>query len=180
MISKYSHKHLIWIDLEKPDEKEIIHIFEEQYIPEYIKDMYLSNLKNDKMYSDENYIFVCLPFLHENNLPESRLVLIATDDFIISVHKEKTSVLNDFFKEIELYIISNDKLIIDNNKLLLTYLIKNLYINSEKQLVETESTVSDYHRNIISAKKKNKVLKVLLFISLGVIILLSIYAFINI
>ncbi len=142
MISKYSHKQLVWIDLQNPTNEEIVHILEEYEIPEYIKNM------------DS-------PFC-------------VSDDFIISFHDEPTTVLGQFFKEIELSIVSNDKLIIDNNRLLFTYLLKSLYVNSERQLIINESMVKNYQKNIIKINKKNMTLKVLSFILLGAIILISI------
>lgn len=177
MISKYSHKQLIWIDLEKPTLEEIHHILEEYSIPEYIKNMFKSDIGYDKIYSDHDYIFVCLPFLHENNSSENQLIFIVTDDFIISIHDEPTTILRDYFKEIELNIISDNKLVIDNNRLLITYIIKNLYVNLEKQLVMTESMVKNYQKHIFKINKKNKNLKVLSFILLGAIIIISIYVF---
>jgi len=178
MISKYTHKQLVWIDLEKPTQEEIAHIFEEYSIASYIQTMYISDIMNDKIYSDYDYIFICLPFLHENNSPESRLVFIVTDDYIISIHNETTTVLKDYFKEIELNIISDNKLVIDNNRLLLTYILKSLYMNSEKQLIMIESIVKNYQKHITKVDKKNKKLKILSFLLLGVIILISIYALI--
>jgi Mg2+ and Co2+ transporter CorA len=174
MISKYSHKQLVWIDLENPTNEEIVHILEEYEIPEYIKNMFKTELGRDAMYSDYDYIFVCLPFLSEKNTIESRLIFIVSDDFIISFHDEPTTVLGQFFKEVELSIVSNDKLIIDNNRLLFTYLLKSLYVNSERQLIMNESMVKNYQKNIIKINKKNMTLKVLSFILLGAIILISI------
>ncbi len=180
MISKYSHKELIWIDLEKSNNEELEHVFEEYTIPEYIKDMFKIESDDDKIYSDHNYIFAQLPLLSQNNTSGDKLIFIVHDDFIISTHSRPTNYLVEFFKEIELNIISNNKLIIDNNRLLFTYILKSLYTNSEKQLITFDSIAKNYQKSISKITKKLKLFKTLFFVLLSAIILILIYVFSNI
>lgn len=180
MLSKYSHKQLTWIDIEKPNNEELEYVLEEYFIPDYIKDMLKDEEGEDKIYSDHDYIFTQLPFLSSDNLPSDKITFIVSDDFIISIHNNPTNYLTNFFKEIELYIINNDKLTINNNKLLFVYLLKSLYLNSEKQLITFESIARNYHKNSIKISKKLKLFKTLFFILLGAIILILIYVFNNI
>lgn len=180
MLSKYSHKQLTWIDLEKPNNEELEHVFEEFTIPEYIKDMSKIESDDDEIYSDYDYIFARLPFLSQDNTSGDKLIFIINDDFIISIHNRPTNYLAEFFKEIELNIIINNKLIINNNKLLFTYLLKNLYTNSEKQLIAFDSIANNYQKNNIKISKKVKQYKTLFFALLSAIILILIYVFSNI
>ena len=180
MLSKYNHKELTWIDLEKPNNEELEYVLEEYSIPDYIKDMFKMKDDDDKIYSDHNYIYAQLPFLSLNNLPSDKLIFIVSDDFIIIIHNKPTTYLAEFFKEIELNIISNSKLIIDNNRLLFTYLLKSLYTNSEKQLITFETIAKNYQRNNIIISKKLKLFKTLFFVLLSAIILILIYVFIYI
>ncbi len=180
MLSKYSHKDLTWVDLEKPNNEELEYVLEEYSIPEYIKDMLKTKTRDDKMYSDYDYIFAQVPFLSLGNSSEDKLIFIVNDDFIISIHNKTTNYLSEFFKEIELNIISNNKLIIDNNRLLFTYLLRSLYSNSEKQLITFDSIAKNYQKNNIKISKKVKIYKTLFFVLLSAIILILIYVFSNI
>lgn len=179
MISKYSHKQLIWIDLEKPNTKELEYVLEEYFIPDYIKNMLKIKEVEDKIYSDNEYIFTQLPFLSLDNLPSDNLTFIVNNDFIISIHNNPTNYLTNFFKEIELNIISN-KLVIDNNRLLFTYLLKSLYTDSEKQLIVFDQITKNYQKNNIKISKRLIFFRTLSFSLFSAIILILIYVFSNI
>ena len=163
MISKYSNKKLNWIDLEAPSEEELSHIIEQQYIPDYIKEMIGSKSKEDRVNMDNDFIFASIG---------GKIILVASDNFILTIHNEKIQGLEKFGKEMELDILKEDKFKIDNNKLLFAHLLKSLFTNFQDELIDSELKIQGLRNQIILSNKKNKKLKTFIII---LVILLIIF-----
>jgi hypothetical protein len=178
MISKYSHKGLSWIDLESPKEEEITYIFEEYTIPIYIKEDILSGNKDDIIRLDHDFIFAYLNFFNDSLSPHGneKVIFIICDNYIITIHDNPIKALTLFLKEIELDTFKNEKFNINNNKLLFSYLMKSLFVNSHKQIIQNEIIINNFDSILINKNKKIKKLKITLFALLGITILISIYA----
>ncbi|MFA6515049.1 MAG: CorA family divalent cation transporter [Candidatus Paceibacterota bacterium] len=177
MISKYSHKELTWIDLESPKEEEINYILEEYSIPSYIKEKIENRGNNDEISIDYDYLFTSIDFPQNKTTQNSKLFFIVNDSFIISIHNERITSLSSFIKEIELNINSSQKLDISNNKVLFAHLLKNLFIGSQKELLLSNIKAENLKQQILKNNKKLKLLTTLSFVSLGAIMLISIYVF---
>jgi Mg2+ and Co2+ transporter CorA len=172
MISKYRHKELTWVDLESPQEEEISYILEEYSIPSYIKEKMENSENSDKISLDYDYYFISIDFSQNN-----KLIFIINDGYIISIHDEPIASLSSFIKEIELNINSNQKLDINNNKILFAHLLKNLLTGSQKELLISKTKTENLKHQIEKNNKKLKLLTKLSFVSLGAIMLISIYVF---
>lgn len=172
MISKYNHKELIWIDLESPSEEEIFHIIEQYSIPLYIKEEIMLKTHEDRINLDNDFIFASLYFPQaeggENR--DNKLIFVVSNSFILTIHNEPMQALNIFSKEMELDIITEEKLKISNNKLLFAYLLKSLYVNSQKQLVMNYIQIKSLKKQLLKKSKKSKLLTWLFIISLIAII----------
>ncbi len=124
MISKYNHKELNWIDLESPKKEEIEHVLEKYTIPTLIKN-YLSSPKiDDKIEINNEYIYISI---------YNKIIFFVSDDLVLSIHNTHLTAIDQFTKEMELDMVSNEK--INSNWLLFAYLLKNLYINFDNELV---------------------------------------------
>lgn len=174
MISKYNHKELIWIDLESPSEEEIFHIIEQYSIPLYIKEEIMLKTHEDRINLDNDFIFASLyfPQAEGSENRDNKLIFVVSNSFILTIHNEPMQALNIFSKEMELDIITEEKLKISNNKLLFAYLLKSLYINSQKQLVMNYIQIKSLKKQLLKKSKKSKLLTWLFIISLIVIILI--------
>ena len=177
MISKYSHKGLSWIDLDAPKQEEIAYIFEEYTIPIYIKEDIMAGSLNDIIRLDHDFIFAYLNFSNGSLLEQSnqKVIFIICDNYIITIHDKPIKALTEFLKEIELDTFKNEKFNINNNKLLFSYLMKSLFVNSHKQIISNEEIIKNLKSQISEKNKKIKNQKILSFILLGIIILISIY-----
>lgn len=177
MISKYNHKELTWIDLESPSEEEIFHIIEQYPIPLYIKEEIMLKTQEDRISLDNDFIFASLyfPQLLISKNKNNKLIFVVSNNFILTIHNEPMQALNIFSKEMELDIITEEKLKISNNRLLFAYLLKSLYVNSQKQLVINEMEVKSLKKQLLQNNKKLKSLTLLSIISLIVIILISLF-----
>lgn len=172
MISKYNHKELIWIDLESPSEEEIFHIIEQYSIPLYIKEEIMLETHEDRINLDNDFIFASLyfPQAEGSENRDNKLIFVVSNSFILTIHNEPMQALNIFSKEMELDIITEEKLKISNNKLLFAYLLKSLYINSQKQLVMNYIQIKSLKKQLLKKSKKAKLLTWLFIISLIAII----------
>lgn len=173
MISKYSHKDLTWINLSSPNKEEISHILEEYFIPIEIKDKIINNTSNDDIILDYDYIFVSLSFSQPVN-KNNKIIFVVKDNFILTIHNEKIQALDSFSKDIELDIIKGDKSKIDNSKLLFSYILKNLYLDSQQQITNNNLIINNLHNQIIKKHQTNKKLKILISILLIIIVILTI------
>lgn len=181
MISKYSHKGLLWIDLESPKEEEILYALEEYSIPSFIKEDLISGAKNHKISLEYGYIYALLdlPINPSSDKSENKLIFIANDKIVLMIHTEPIKATASFLKKMELDFIGDEEKII-NNKLLLAYLIENLYINAQEQIIEKDEKIQNFKQKINKINKKLKYFKILATISIIAIILISIYAIIHI
>lgn len=177
MISKYSHKELIWADLESPEDTEITYILEEYNIPSIIKEEMILAQKEDviKLYNDYIFASLCFPQLAPDKNVDNKLIFIASDKFIISIHNEPIHALHAFLKEMELDTMGESKANIDDNKLLLAHLLKSLYVNSHKQIIASDAKIKYLKNQIIKNNKKLKLLTLLAIITLVVIIIIFIW-----
>jgi Mg2+ and Co2+ transporter CorA len=156
MISKYNHEGLTWIDLESPSEEELTYIMEECYIPGIIEEEIRAKTEETKikMYSD--FIFTSLYFsqtiYEENRTSNNKIIFVACDNFVLTIHDKPILALSEFLKNIELDSSIKDKLEIRNNQILLACLLKSLYVNTEEQLI-----VSNVHaRNLVKKITQNE------------------------
>lgn len=177
MISKYNHKGLSWIDLESPKEEEITYIFEEYTIPLYIKEDIMAAHNEDIIRLDHDFIFAYLNFDNiGNETKNQKVIFIICDNYIITIHDNPIKALTEFLKEMELDTFKNEKFNINNNKLLFSYLMKSLFVNSHKQIIKNEIIINNFDSILINKNKKIKKLKITLFALLGITIIISIYA----
>lgn len=176
MISKYNHKELTWIDLESPSDEEIFHIVDEYSIPLYIQEEITLRPKEDRINLDNEYIFASLYFsqLSQDDKVQNNLIFVVSNSYILTIHNKPMQTLDIFSKEMELDIITDENNKVSNNKLLFAYLIKSLYVNSQKQLTSNEIKISHLIEQLQKRIKKTKLYKTLFIISLVVIIILSI------
>lgn len=174
MISKYNHKELTWIDLNSPSEEEIFHIIDEYSIPEYIKKEIMQKSTDDKINLDNDYIFASLYFssMSLDKSISNMLIFVVSDNYILTIHNEPIQALNIFSKEMELDIITDERNKVSNNKLLFAYLLKSLYVNSQKQLALYDTVIKDLREQLGKKGKKLKLFTWLFIISVIAIILI--------
>lgn len=181
MISKYKHKELHWIDLEEPTTEEVFYVLDEYSIPSFIKEKINLEKIEDEINLDHNIIFASFDFSQISSIKESmsKIIFIACENFIITIHTKPIKALGEFLKEMELDVMTREKEKIKDNKLLFAHLLKSLYVNSHKQLIENEFQIIDFKKQIIKNNKKIKSLTALTIILSIVFVILFLYAIIH-
>ena len=145
MISKYSHKELVWIDLESPTVDEIEYAVELYPVPLDIKNRLYDKNKEDKF--DLNYDFIYASI-------ENKITFIVCDRFVLSVHQDHMPAFTTFSKELELDMVSIEK--INSNKILFAHLLKNLFKNREVELSHNYKQIEKLRNQILEKNKKIK------------------------
>lgn len=164
MISKYTYKGLTWVDLESPTEEEIIHIMEEHSIPVLIGEQLHVKTIQSKVELYPAFIYLVLHFpqiSHKNNEGlDQEIDFIVGKDFIITTHYEFIEAIHEFSKTFEVDTILERNLEIDNASFLFFNLIKNLYVNSRRQLHSINSFMKEVENKIFEGKEGEMVAKI--------------------
>jgi Mg2+ and Co2+ transporter CorA len=167
------HKGLNWIDLESPSKEEVDYILDEHNIPVFIREDIILKTTDDKIRLEQGYIYVHLNIqqVKDDKNENNKLVFVANDNFVIVIHTKPMQALREFGKEMELDIVTEEKFG-TNNKLLFAHMLKNLYIDSQKQLTKKEIEVDDFKKQVINLTKKYKSIIFYLVLSLLIVIIL--------
>jgi len=105
MISRYSRRGIIWIDLESPTKEEIDHTIEEFGISRLVGEEMVENTMRSKvdLYSDYLYLVLHFPVINKNskNDKEQEVDFIVGERFVITVRYESVEPLKRFSKIFE-------------------------------------------------------------------------------
>lgn len=158
MISKYSHKGLTWVDLESPSEEELSHIVDLHSIPVSIHEEIKSDIRENKIEEIDDFLFTILnvPQILNGANTNNPIIFIMSDSLVLTIHDNPIQAFNAFGKEMEQDILIAENSKIKTNHLLFAHLLKNLYLHSEKQLVESNSKINHFKKQIIQNGKKIK------------------------
>lgn len=163
MISKYKHKNITWVDIEKPTRNEIIEIVEAYKIPKIAGEELLTETLKSKVdyYDKEDVIYLVLhfPFFDkkERIVVEKEIDFLLGKNFLITTHYQEIDPFNTFSK-----IFQNDS-ILDGNKIgenpgfLFFYILKNLYKNLDNELDSIAVNLEKIEHDIFDGKEKDAV-----------------------
>ncbi len=163
MISKYKHKNITWVDIEKPTRNEIIEIVEAYKIPKIAGEELLTETLKSKVdyYDKEDVIYLVLhfPFFDkkERIVVEKEIDFLLGKNFLITTHYQEIDPFNSFSK-----IFQNDS-ILDGNKIgenpgfLFFYILKNLYKNLDNELDSIAVNLEKIEHDIFDGKEKDAV-----------------------
>ena len=153
MISKYSHKTLNWIDLEASKIEEIEHIADLYSMQETIKNKLISRQNQDMLEIEYDHTYASIG---------NTITILATDNFVVTLHEDKIPGFDKFKKELELDIVTGEK--INSNRLLFAYLLKNIFIGQENHIKDYESKLLILFEDATKRQKKNKTLKIVILL----------------
>lgn len=158
MISKYTYKDLIWVDLESPSKSEISHTIEQYAIPPKLSNQ---NENNNELkvssYADHTQIKLSFPEVTENSLLNFQdIELLVNNSYIITIHSEPIKSLNDFSKKFEINAILENHQELGNINNLSFNIINLLYSENRDKLKNIEDLIKSIEGNIQN-KPGNKI-----------------------
>lgn len=163
MISKFKHKNVTWIDIEKPTRNEILDIVEEYKVPKVAgEELLTETLKSKVDYYDKDemiYLVLHFPFFDKQSkvVVEREIDFILGKNFLITTHYQKIDPFNDFSR-----VFENDS-VLDRNNLgqnpgfLLFYILKNLYKNLDNELDSIATNLEKIEKDIFGGKESDAV-----------------------
>ncbi len=164
MISKYTYKGLVWIDLESPTEEEILHIMEEYSIPILVSEELHNRSPQSRIDLFPNFIYLIMHFPrvshHRNKGVEQEIDFIVGSKFIITTHYEFIEPLHEFSKTFEVDAILEKRIDIDHAGFLFYHLIKTLYKHSRYELNDMNSLLRETEKNIFDGQESKMVVTI--------------------
>lgn len=142
MITRYSHRDLLWIDVESPTKDDVLALAEGFSLHPLISEEMLSPTPRPKVDTHDNSIFLVLHFpafrhSHKNDVRQE-VDFIIGKKFLVTVRYDGIDAIHKFSKEFEVNSILNKHEIGDHAGFLFFYLVKKLYHSLEHELEHIE------------------------------------------
>ncbi|GMQ95218.1 MAG: magnesium/cobalt transporter CorA [Patescibacteria group bacterium] len=157
MISKYTYKHLAWIDLESPTKQEIRSIMKEYNVHPLVADELLNPTLRPKVDLYDNLIYLILHFptvSHKHDGYAGQEVdFIIGKNFLITTHYDLIDPLHEFSKVFEVNSILDKSNMADHAGFLFFYLMRELYGNLTDELDNTRYTLEKIKLKIFSGRE---------------------------
>jgi len=163
MISKFKHKNVTWVDIEKPTRNEVIDIIEEYSIPKVAgEELLIETLKSKVDYYDKEdiiYLVLHFPFFNkvEKVVVEKEIDFILGRDFLITAHYQEIGPFNDFARIFENESFLTQNKIGQNPGFLLFYILKNLYKYLDNELDNIATNLEKIEHDIFDGREKDAV-----------------------
>ncbi|MDQ5883487.1 MAG: magnesium transporter [Patescibacteria group bacterium] len=163
MISKYKHKNITWIDIERPTRNEIIDTVEEYRIPKLAGEELLTETLKSKVdyYEKQELIYLVLhfPFFDkkEKIVVEKEIDFLIGKNFLITTHYQEIEPFNNFSKIFENNSILDGNKIGENPGFLLFYILKELYKTLDNELDGIGVNLEKIEGDIFDSKERDAV-----------------------
>ncbi len=144
MITRYTHKGLLWVDAEAPTKEEIIALTEEFSLHPLVEEELLSPSLRPKvdMYKNAIYLILHFPAFQHSHGQDARqeVDFVVGKNFLLTVHYNMIDTIHEFSKEFEVSSILDRSDIGNHAGYLFFHLIKKLYhsLNHELEHIETK------------------------------------------
>ncbi len=161
MISRYTYKDLVWVDLESPTQEEARAIMEEFDIhPLTANELLVPTLRSKvDLYPDFIYLILHFPTIsHKHNgKNEQEIDFVVGKKFLITTHYDLVDPLHEFSKVFEVHSILERSNIGDHAGYILFYIIKELYKMLNDELSYIQRDIAEIEPNIFGGKERKMV-----------------------
>lgn len=161
MISRYTYKDLVWIDLESPTQDEVRGVMEEFSIHPLAAEELLTPTIRPKADLYPNFIYLILHFpsiSHQHNGGyEQEIDFIVGKNFLITTHYDLVDSLHEFSKVFEVHSILEKSNIGEHAGYILFYILKELYKTLGNELNDIEHNFTEIEPNIFGGKERDMV-----------------------
>lgn len=163
MVSKFKHKNITWIDIEKPTRNEIIEMVEEYKIPKIAgEELLTETLKSKVDYFEKEeimYLVLHFPFFdkEQNIISEKEIDFLVGKNFLITTHYQEVDPLNNFSRIFqEDSILDRDK-IGENPGYLLFFILKHLYKALDNEIDRISANLEKIESDIFNGREQEAV-----------------------
>jgi magnesium transporter len=162
MITRYTHKNLVWVDLESPTQNEVREIMAEFHINPLAADELLTPTLRPKVDVYENFIYMILHFpaakhTHNGSENSQEVDFMVGKNFLITTRYDTVDPIHKFSKVFEVNSILDRGDIGSHGGYLIFYMIRKLYRAVGHELENIESSLDDIEEQIFSDKEHKMV-----------------------
>lgn len=161
MISRYTYKNLVWVDMQSPTQEEARSLMDEFDIHPLVADELLSPTLRPKADLYPNLIYLILHFpvishKHDGGR-EQEIDFIVGKNFLITTHYDFVDPLHEFSKVFEVDSILEKSNIGDHAGFLLFYIMRELYKMLDRELDHVQHDFNGIESKIFSGKERQMV-----------------------
>lgn len=161
MISRYTYKKLVWVDVQSPTQEEVRSLMEEFDIHPLVADEMLSPTLRPKVDLYQNFIYLILHFptishKHDGGR-DQEIDFVVGKDFLITTHYDLIDPLHEFSKIFEVSSILEKSNIGNHAGFILFYLLRELYKLLDRELDHINHDFGDIQAKIFSGKERDMV-----------------------
>lgn len=161
MISRYTYKDLVWVDVQAPTQEEVRSLMEEFSIHPLAADELLSPTLRPKVDLYQNFIYLILHFPtishNHDGGKDQEIDFIVGKNFLITTHYDLIDPLHEFSKVFEVNSILEKSNIGDHAGYLLFYILKELYKMLDSELDHINHDFGDIESKIFAGKERDMV-----------------------
>lgn len=161
MISRYTYKDLVWVDVLSPTPEEVRLLMDEFNIhPLVAEELLVPTLRSKvDLYHDFIYLILHFPTIshkHDGGR-DQEIDFIIGNKFIITAHYDFVDQLHEFSKEFEVNSILEKSNIGDHSGFILFYILKDLYKMLDGELEHISHDFNEIQAKIFSGNERDMV-----------------------
>ena len=164
MIKRYTHKHLVWIDVENPTSEEIRGIMREFDLhPSVAQELLLPTVKS-RVELHKNLIYLILHFpalkhAHSGDMNQE-IDFVIGENFIITTRYDSIDPLQKFSKIFEVNSILDKSNMGDHAGYIFYYMIKEMYQSLANELDSIKDSLKEIENEIFNGKEREMVVAI--------------------
>ena len=161
MLTKYTYKKLIWIDLESPTNDEVKELMQDYDIHPTVAEELLSPTLKSRLDTHDNYLYIILHFptlLHsDSNEVNQEVDFIVGTNFLITVRYDSVDPLRQFAQELEMDNILDKSIASKHAGFMFYYMLCKLYHAVSEELDYLEGKLERIENYIFRGEEKRMV-----------------------
>jgi len=161
MISRYTYKDLVWVDVQSPTQEEVRALMEEFDIHPLVADELLMPTLRPKVDLYQNFIYLILHFpaiTHKHDGGHDQEIdFVIGKNFLITTHYASIDALHEFSKVFEVNSILEKTNLGDHAGFILFSILKELYKMLDGELDHIGHDFNDIQTKIFSGKERDMV-----------------------
>jgi magnesium transporter len=162
MLTKYTHKNIVWIDLESPTKEEVYKVMNEYSIHPTIAEELLLPTMKPRVDLHDNFIYLILhfpAFRHTHHYQQNQEIdFIIGKNFIITTRYDTIDPLHKFSKIFETNSILDKSDIGTHAGFVFFFMIKKLYKSLEHELEYISDALEKIEEDIFKGREREMVI----------------------
>lgn len=161
MISRYTYKKLVWVDVQSPTQEEVRALMEEFGVHPLVADEMLAPTLRPKvdLYPDFIYLILHFPTISHNHDGGRDLEIdfVVGKDFLITTHYDHIDPLHEFAKVFEVHSILEKANIGNHAGFILFHIMRDLYKMLDRELDHINHDFGDIESKIFGGRERDMV-----------------------